>query len=119
MPQAEDEIIFPALEAKEALCNVSHAYTLDHQQEAQLFEDLDQVRAPHCSESGAAAATGCAGCLPDGAASAEHPRSPSLLVSVLFRPMAGRALFWQPACLVTGSACFCERAQVLNACEWW
>lgn len=42
--QAEDEIIFPALEAKEALCNVSHAYTLDHQQEAQLFDDLDQAR---------------------------------------------------------------------------
>lgn len=42
--QAEDEIIFPALEAKEALHNVSHAYTLDHQQEAQLFADLDQVR---------------------------------------------------------------------------
>ena len=45
--QAEDEIIFPALEAKEALCNVSHAYTLDHQQEAQLFEDLDQVGMLH------------------------------------------------------------------------
>ena len=47
--QAEDEIIFPALEAKEALHNVSHAYTLDHQQEAQLFADLDQVwSAPSC-----------------------------------------------------------------------
>lgn len=43
--QAEDEIIFPALEAKEALSNVSHAYTLDHQQEAELFQGLDQALA--------------------------------------------------------------------------
>lgn len=42
--QAEDEIVFPALEAKEALHNVSHAYTLDHLQEAQLFRDVDEVR---------------------------------------------------------------------------
>lgn len=42
--QAEDEIIFPALEGKEALSNVSHAYTLDHQQEAELFRGLDEVR---------------------------------------------------------------------------
>ena len=35
--------MFPALEAKEALHNVSHAYTLDHQKEEQMFEDLDQV----------------------------------------------------------------------------
>ena len=41
--QAEDEIIFPALEGKEALSNVSHAYTLDHQQEAELFRGLDEV----------------------------------------------------------------------------
>ena len=40
---AEDEIVFPALEAKEQLHNVSHAYTLDHQQEEQLFNDLHQV----------------------------------------------------------------------------
>ena len=37
--------MFPALEAKEALHNVSHAYTLDHQKEEQMFEDLDQVAA--------------------------------------------------------------------------
>jgi hypothetical protein len=30
--RAEDEIVFPALESKEALLNVSHAYTLDHEQ---------------------------------------------------------------------------------------
>lgn len=30
--QAEDEIVFPALECKEALHNISHAYTLDHEQ---------------------------------------------------------------------------------------
>jgi zinc finger-like protein len=41
--KAEDEIVFPALEAKEALHNVSHAYTLDHEQEEQLFHDLAGV----------------------------------------------------------------------------
>lgn len=41
--QSEDEIVFPALEARETLHNVSHAYTLDHQQEEQLFKDLHQV----------------------------------------------------------------------------
>lgn len=30
--RSEDEIVFPALESKQALQNVSHAYTLDHQQ---------------------------------------------------------------------------------------
>lgn len=40
---AEDEIVFPALEAKEQLLNVSHAYTLDHEQEEQLLKDLHQV----------------------------------------------------------------------------
>jgi len=41
--EAEDAIVFPALEAKEALRYVSHAYTLDHQQEAQLFEEMAAV----------------------------------------------------------------------------
>ena len=45
--QSEDDIVFPALEAREALHNVSHAYTLDHQQEEQLFKDLDQVICLH------------------------------------------------------------------------
>ncbi|KAJ0105207.1 hypothetical protein Patl1_19149 [Pistacia atlantica] len=40
---AEDEIVFPALEAKEALHNVSHSYTLDHKQEEKLFEDISFV----------------------------------------------------------------------------
>ncbi|KAF6165660.1 hypothetical protein GIB67_012557 [Kingdonia uniflora] len=40
---AEDEIVFPALESKEALENVSHAYTLDHKQEEELFEDISSV----------------------------------------------------------------------------
>jgi hypothetical protein len=40
---AEDDIVFPALEAKEALHNVSHSYTIDHKQEEQLFEDISQV----------------------------------------------------------------------------
>ena len=41
--QAEDDIVFPALESKEALHRVSHAYSLDHQQEAQLFADVHKV----------------------------------------------------------------------------
>eukprot|EP00898_Chlorokybus_atmophyticus_P006604 jgi/Chlat1/6945/Chrsp52S06613 len=40
---AEDEIVFPALEAKEALHNVSHSYVLDHKQEEQLFENVSQL----------------------------------------------------------------------------
>lgn len=42
---AEDEIVFPALESKEALHNVSHSYTLDHKQEEKLFEDISSVLA--------------------------------------------------------------------------
>ncbi|GFS44307.1 zinc finger protein-like protein [Actinidia rufa] len=40
---AEDEIVFPALESKEALHNVSHSYTLDHKQEEKLFEDISST----------------------------------------------------------------------------
>ncbi|EXB56897.1 Uncharacterized RING finger protein [Morus notabilis] len=40
---AEDDIVFPALESKEALHNVSHSYTLDHKQEERLFEDIARV----------------------------------------------------------------------------
>lgn len=40
---AEDDIVFPALESKEALHNVSHSYTLDHKQEERLFEDMSCV----------------------------------------------------------------------------
>ncbi|KAK9115024.1 hypothetical protein Syun_021821 [Stephania yunnanensis] len=40
---AEDEIVFPALESKESLHNVSHSYTLDHKQEEKLFEDISSV----------------------------------------------------------------------------
>lgn len=40
---SEDEVIFPALEAKEALHNVSHAYALDHAQEERLFEEVAEV----------------------------------------------------------------------------
>ncbi|KAK9834239.1 hypothetical protein WJX84_003552, partial [Apatococcus fuscideae] len=43
--EAEDAIVFPALESKEALHNVSHAYTLDHLQEEQLFRDVHKVLA--------------------------------------------------------------------------
>ena len=41
--QSEDEIVFPALEAKETLSNISHAYSLDHQQEQELFMGLERV----------------------------------------------------------------------------
>ena len=37
---AEDDIVFPALESKETLHNVSHSYTLDHKQEEELFEGI-------------------------------------------------------------------------------
>ncbi|PON78657.1 43kDa postsynaptic protein [Parasponia andersonii] len=42
---AEDDIVFPALESKETLHNVSHSYTLDHKQEEKLFEDISCVLA--------------------------------------------------------------------------
>jgi zinc finger-like protein len=41
--RAEDEIVFPALESKEKLSNVSHAYSLDHKQEERLLEDVSSV----------------------------------------------------------------------------
>lgn len=41
--KAEDEIVFPALERKEATHNISHAYTLDHQQEGQYFSQVEAV----------------------------------------------------------------------------
>uniref|UniRef100_A0A2C9VNG9 CHY-type domain-containing protein n=1 Tax=Manihot esculenta TaxID=3983 RepID=A0A2C9VNG9_MANES len=40
---AEDDIVFPALESKETLHNVSHSYTLDHKQEEKLFEDISYL----------------------------------------------------------------------------
>lgn len=40
---AEDDIVFPALESKETLHNVSHSYTLDHKQEEKLFEDISSA----------------------------------------------------------------------------
>ncbi|KAK6276514.1 PREDICTED: uncharacterized protein LOC18604147 [Theobroma cacao] len=40
---AEDDIVFPALESKETLHNVSHSYTLDHKQEEKLFADINSV----------------------------------------------------------------------------
>ncbi|XP_062232064.1 zinc finger protein BRUTUS-like isoform X1 [Phragmites australis] len=40
---AEDETVFPALESKETLHNVSHSYTLDHKQGEKLFKDISSV----------------------------------------------------------------------------
>ncbi|CAL9068793.1 zinc finger protein BRUTUS-like [Musa acuminata AAA Group] len=42
---AEDDIVFPALESRETLHNVSHSYTLDHKQEEKLFNDISEVLA--------------------------------------------------------------------------
>ncbi|GFP84674.1 uncharacterized ring finger protein c2f3.16 [Phtheirospermum japonicum] len=40
---AEDDIVFPALESKETLHNVSHSYTIDHKQEQELFENISSA----------------------------------------------------------------------------
>ncbi|XP_073108593.1 zinc finger protein BRUTUS isoform X2 [Elaeis guineensis] len=40
---AEDDVVFPALESRETLHNVSHSYTLDHKQEEKLFKDISEV----------------------------------------------------------------------------
>lgn len=40
---AEDDIVFPALESRETLHNVSHSYILDHKQEERLFEDISSA----------------------------------------------------------------------------
>ncbi|XP_054795551.1 LOW QUALITY PROTEIN: zinc finger protein BRUTUS-like [Prosopis cineraria] len=45
---AEDDIVFPALESKENLHNVSHSYTLDHQQEEKLFVDISSGLSELC-----------------------------------------------------------------------
>ena len=42
---AEDTVVFPALEAKEALRRVSHAYALDHRQEEEMFRHAASVLA--------------------------------------------------------------------------
>lgn len=41
--KAEDEVIFPALESREHLHNVSHAYVLDHMEEEKLFIEFDRA----------------------------------------------------------------------------
>ena len=41
---AEDQLVFPALENKAELHNVSHSYTLDHEHEADLFVEVDACR---------------------------------------------------------------------------
>ena len=38
---SEDELVFPALENKDELHNVSHSYTLDHEREGELFVEVD------------------------------------------------------------------------------
>lgn len=39
----EDNVVFPALESKEALRNISHSYMLDHKEEGELFDDMEMV----------------------------------------------------------------------------
>eukprot|EP00192_Tetraselmis_astigmatica_P000948 CAMPEP_0117679692 /NCGR_PEP_ID=MMETSP0804-20121206/17947_1 /TAXON_ID=1074897 /ORGANISM="Tetraselmis astigmatica, Strain CCMP880" /LENGTH=1249 /DNA_ID=CAMNT_0005489125 /DNA_START=485 /DNA_END=4234 /DNA_ORIENTATION=- len=41
--EAEDKIVFPALERKEVSRNVSHAYSLDHQKEQEMFAQVDEL----------------------------------------------------------------------------
>ena len=40
---SEDEVVFPALEAKQSLRNVSKFYVLDHEHETQLFAELQSI----------------------------------------------------------------------------
>lgn len=40
--KSEDDFVFPALESKQALSNVSQAYTLDHEAEENLFRSMDE-----------------------------------------------------------------------------
>ncbi|KAK7388996.1 hypothetical protein VNO78_23827 [Psophocarpus tetragonolobus] len=40
---AEDEIVFPALEARGKLKNISHAYTFDHKHEVQHFNKISHI----------------------------------------------------------------------------
>lgn len=40
---SEDEVLFPALEAKHSLRNVSKFYVLDHEHEGQLFAELEST----------------------------------------------------------------------------
>ncbi|XP_010272192.1 PREDICTED: uncharacterized protein LOC104608041 isoform X2 [Nelumbo nucifera] len=40
---AEDEIAFPALEAKQALENISHSYTIDHRLEEENFNNISII----------------------------------------------------------------------------
>lgn len=40
---AEDYILYPAMESRDALQNVSHSYTLDHKQEEHAFENIAGV----------------------------------------------------------------------------
>ena len=53
---SEDDIVFPALEAKSALSNVSHSYTLDHKQESELMKNvvdlIAEMRATVSNEKG-------------------------------------------------------------------
>ena len=52
---AEDEIVFPALEAKEEVQNISHSYTIDHKLEVEYSNDvshlLDKMSELHISAS--------------------------------------------------------------------
>ncbi|PRQ56197.1 putative aminoacyltransferase, E1 ubiquitin-activating enzyme [Rosa chinensis] len=40
---AEDFVLYPAMESRDALQNVSHSYTLDHKQEEDAFENISGV----------------------------------------------------------------------------
>jgi hypothetical protein len=44
--RCEDELVFPALEDKDELHNVSHSYTLDHEHEAGTYKLTHSLKAP-------------------------------------------------------------------------
>ena len=99
--------MFPALEAKEKLHNVSHAYTLDHKEEEQYFDELAAVRTlvlplqcllhcllgcpaactavlPACGPRSAATSPACwPGCVAALAALASYPCQPCSLTHTL------------------------------------
>ena len=56
--KSEDDIVFPALEAKSALHNVSHSYTLDHKQEATLIANVVELIAEMRASVGESATKG-------------------------------------------------------------
>jgi zinc finger protein-like protein len=96
--RAEDEIVFPALERKHALRNVSHAYTLDHQEEATLLDGIASVvdRLQRALPQGAAAAAAAG--QPAAAAAALSPADASAAARQRSAEMHGLCLQLRRQC---------------------